>query len=76
MFAERGLTRTVALEVPSFLAGERSTSGWWYYFPIAFLIKTPIALLALLALGLVGSLRRWQALGATPLVVGDVPVAV
>ena len=31
----------------SFL-GQRGTTGWWYFFPVAFLLKTPIALHALL----------------------------
>ena len=26
---------------PAFLAGAYSNNGWWYYFPIAFLLKTP-----------------------------------
>jgi hypothetical protein len=29
----------------SFLFGKHSTSGWFYYFPLAFLVKTPISLL-------------------------------
>ena len=29
----------------AFLLGSYSTQGWWYYFPIAFLLKTPIPLL-------------------------------
>ncbi len=28
--------------------GKYSTSGWWYYFPVAFLLKTPIPILILL----------------------------
>jgi 4-amino-4-deoxy-L-arabinose transferase-like glycosyltransferase len=32
---------------PSFLMGEHSTKGWWYYFIFAFLIKTPVAMLLL-----------------------------
>ena len=35
---------------PSFLAGEYSDSGWWYYFPLAFLLKTPLHTLLLLLL--------------------------
>jgi len=31
----------------AFLMGEHSTTGWWYYFIVAFLIKTPIATMAL-----------------------------
>jgi hypothetical protein len=35
---------------PAFLFGQVSDRGWWYYFPATFLLKTPLALLALLAL--------------------------
>lgn len=34
---------------PSFLLGQYSDSGWWFYFPIAFLLKTPLPTLFLLA---------------------------
>ena len=37
---------------PGFLMGEISTSGWWYYFPVVFALKTPLATLVLLLLGL------------------------
>jgi 4-amino-4-deoxy-L-arabinose transferase-like glycosyltransferase len=43
---------------PSFLAGNYSNFGWWYYFPVAFLVKTPLALIAALLFGLVKSVRR------------------
>ncbi|HEU0092458.1 MAG TPA: hypothetical protein VFS78_10120 [Vicinamibacteria bacterium] len=39
---------------PAFLFGRVSQGGWWYYFPATFLLKTPLALLALLALPLFG----------------------
>ncbi|HEX6738681.1 MAG TPA: glycosyltransferase family 39 protein [Vicinamibacteria bacterium] len=35
---------------PAFLLGRRSEGGSWYYFPVTFLVKTPLALLALLGL--------------------------
>jgi len=35
---------------PAFLMGQASERGWWYYFPVAFLIKTPLPLLILLVL--------------------------
>jgi hypothetical protein len=37
---------------PGYLLGKFSPTGWWYYFPLAFLFKTPAALhlLALLAI--------------------------
>ncbi len=44
----------------SFLAGTTSGSGWWYYFPYAFAIKTPIAVLALLVAGLTVIGRAWR----------------
>lgn len=46
-----------------FLAGEYSSDGWWYYFPVAFLIKSRLAHLALLATGLVVYLRRRRHVG-------------
>lgn len=36
-------------ETPAFLLGQYSGSGWWYYFPVAFLLKTPLPTLLLLA---------------------------
>lgn len=33
---------------PAFLMGRYSETGWWYYFPVAFLIKTPLATVFLL----------------------------
>jgi hypothetical protein len=33
----------------AYLLGEFSVSGWWYYFPITFLIKTPVPTLLFLA---------------------------
>jgi hypothetical protein len=31
----------------AFLCGEYSEAGWWWFFPVAFLIKTPVASLLL-----------------------------
>lgn len=36
------------VETPAFLLGHFRTSGWWYYFPLAFLLKTPLPTLLLL----------------------------
>ena len=36
---------------PAFLLGKTSTTGWWYYFPIALAVKTPIPYLLLAAAG-------------------------
>jgi 4-amino-4-deoxy-L-arabinose transferase-like glycosyltransferase len=50
---------------PAFLMGERTTTGWWYYFPLAGFFKTPIASLmaTILAAGfLLGYRFRWISL--------------
>jgi hypothetical protein len=70
----------------SYLAGELSERGWWYYFPATLALKTPLATLILAALGLAATIggsgrraaaatlevsgRRWSSI----LVVG-LPVA-
>ena len=58
----------------SYLAGELSARGWWYYFPATLALKTPVATLVLAALGIVTirsrspaahpdrSDRRWAAI--------------
>ena len=34
----------------AFLLGRRGIEGWWWFFPYAWLVKTPLATLALLGL--------------------------
>ena len=41
-----------------FLLGEASNQGWWYYFPVALAVKTPLPLLLLGLIGLVTIARR------------------
>jgi 4-amino-4-deoxy-L-arabinose transferase-like glycosyltransferase len=41
----------------SFLAGSYGRSGWWFYFPVAFLIKTPVPVLILL---LAAAYHSWR----------------
>jgi hypothetical protein len=36
---------------PAFLLGQVSLFGWWYYFPVALSVKTPLGILLLLVLG-------------------------
>jgi hypothetical protein len=36
----------------AFFLGRLSASGWWLYFPVAFLIKTPVVFLGLLVVAL------------------------
>lgn len=42
----------------AYLLGEASQEGWWYYFPVAFAVKTPLATLLLSALALVVALWK------------------
>lgn len=43
---------------PAFLFGRYSDQGWWYYFPVAFILKTPLPTLVLLVWALLAGLRR------------------
>ena len=45
---------------PSFLNGQWSTNGWWYFFPYTFLVKSPLPLLALLILAGSGAIWSWR----------------
>jgi hypothetical protein len=58
----------------SYLFGNFSTTGWWYYFPVAFLIKTPVAMLALMAGGLAYVLTRWRKLLEAPIFILSLPI--
>jgi 4-amino-4-deoxy-L-arabinose transferase-like glycosyltransferase len=43
---------------PAYLLGATSQDGWWYFFPVAFLLKTPAALHLLVLIVVVGLVRR------------------
>jgi hypothetical protein len=42
----------------AFLLGRTSETGWWYYFPATFALKTPLPLIAMLAGALLLMVRR------------------
>jgi len=46
------LSQVKAQHRTAYLAGRFSRTGWWYYFPVVFLVKTPITVLLLLFCGL------------------------
>jgi len=53
----------------SYLMGQWSRKGWWYYYPVAMLVKTPVALLLLIASAVGMALRRirhWRFAEVTP----------
>lgn len=41
----------------AYLAGRYHPTGWWYYFPVAFLVKTPLPVLLLFALAILRAVR-------------------
>lgn len=50
----------------AYLLGQWRTQGWWWYFPVALAVKTPIPLLLAFGLGLVGRCRQRAWAGGTP----------
>lgn len=54
-----------------YLLGDYSTSGWFYYYPIALLVKTPLSVLLLLLITLIWSRMRWLKT-ADALIVGTI----
>lgn len=64
------------LEWPAFLLGQLNTGGWWYYFPVAFGLKTPIALIFLFGAGLLVCVSGASRIGSFTLVFVGVPLAV
>jgi hypothetical protein len=47
----------LSAERPAFLWGELSATGWWYYFPVTFALKTPLPLLLLSGFALARAAR-------------------
>ena len=46
-----------ALVRKTFLLGKFSNMGWWYYFPVAIAVKTPLATIAAMGLALALAIR-------------------
>jgi len=42
----------------AYLLGHYSRTGWWYFFPVAIAVKTPLAFLLLAAVGVIAATRR------------------
>ena len=57
----------------SFLLGAYSPNGWWYYFPVAFAVKTPLPTLILIGATLVFVYRRGTWRSTLPLLI---PIAI
>jgi uncharacterized membrane protein (Fun14 family) len=57
------LSQVKAQHRTAYLAGRFRRAGWWYYFPAAFLVKTPLTILFLLFCGLALLIQkpaRWK----------------
>ncbi len=55
----------------AYLLGQWSEKGWWYYYPVAILVKTPVALLLLFVSAIALALRRirqWTFAETAPLI--------
>ena len=48
----QGATTLIEGGKSSFLLGAYSSKGWWYYFPVAFAVKTPLPTLILIGVSL------------------------
>lgn len=72
-----GLARTMATteQRMAYLFGRYSPTGWWYYFPVAFVIKTPVSVMLLLVAGVLALVRRKVELRHLVLLVGLVTFA-
>jgi tetratricopeptide (TPR) repeat protein len=63
-------------QLSAFFAGNYSANGWWYYLPVAMLIKTPITHLVLIALGLATCVWQRRQLGPLALAFVLLPAGV
>jgi 4-amino-4-deoxy-L-arabinose transferase-like glycosyltransferase len=59
----------------SYLLGDIGENGWWYYFPVVIAVKTPLAFLGLVFIGLVATImhvrtRREDVQMLVPIVAG------
>ena len=57
-----GFTFTYAesLVRPAYLLGAVSLTGWWYYFPFAMLVKTPVATIVAIGATVTLARRAWR----------------
>lgn len=60
----------------AFLCGRSSVTGWWYYFPLVILFKTPAATLVGLVAATALMCRRFFRAGAWPLAAAALPSAI
>jgi dolichyl-phosphate-mannose-protein mannosyltransferase len=54
----KSFTQMIESGKTAFLLGSYSDTGWWYYFPVTFTIKTPLPLILLTVCSLIYAFRR------------------
>ncbi len=52
---------------PSFLMGQRSPNGFWYYFPVVLALKTPLALFGLVGMWCWGARKKREKKMGSPI---------
>jgi hypothetical protein len=52
--------KAAGLARPGFLLGKMNLTGWWYYYIVAFAVKTPLATLVVTAVLIVFAIRTWR----------------
>ncbi len=75
-FVQGFLENQASAAQTAYLAGKYSKDGWWYYFPIAFLLKTPLVLLLLALAGGIMLVLQRERLGRANAVFVALPVLV
>ena len=53
--------------VPAYLLGVMRQDAWWYFYPVSFLFKTPVALQVLMLVAALGVTRAWSGRSARQL---------
>ncbi len=59
---------------PAYLRGQWKLGGWWYYFPVAFLVKEPLPVFLLMGLAAYLAFRRRRQMSSAELVLTCIPV--
>jgi 4-amino-4-deoxy-L-arabinose transferase-like glycosyltransferase len=62
-FTQGVLSCAIGSVQPAYLLGRVSDHGFWYYFPVAFLVKTPVPFIALVLVGAVTYVTHRRHLG-------------
>jgi hypothetical protein len=76
MIGARDLYRHNAIGHDSYLLGQWSNSGWWYFFPVVLAVKSPIGLLLIAACGWAVIVSRFRNAGWQQILTAVFPIAI